>query len=166
VSFQIPYEPHGFFADPETRRPLPRHVRVVQAEFCDDGTRDMILIRPILYIDPKGAPCYVPVGSRSNGLSVWVRLLWPLVWPWEPLTRNAAFIHDEQVRNGVRWNLAAWRFYHAMIAMFVRADRNTRWNRARAFIRWMGVQFIGGPCYWVKGWFRYLVAKVFHRRVR
>jgi hypothetical protein len=141
--------PHGYFADPETREPLPRGIPVANGYWADDGTRDFILTYPILYIDPKDAPCYVPVGARSNGLSNYFRLLWPICWPFEPLTRNAAFVHDQQCEDGVRWSLGAWRFYHAMIAMFIRAQKDSKWNRFRAGVRWAAVVFFGGPCHWV-----------------
>lgn len=124
--------PHGYFAEPETG--LPTRAKVVNAAWCVDGTRDMTLDRPVLYIDPKGRPHRVPVDFRTNGLSV-PRIFWRLVSPFEPLAREASVVHDWLCDIGWDWKDAAWVFYHAM--------RANRVGLFRAFIRWAAVRYVG-----------------------
>ena len=124
--------PHGYFADPETM--LPTRGPVVTATWCRDGSRDMILTKPVVSVDPKGREHRAPVGFRTNGLSAW-RVCWRLVSPFEPLSREASVIHDWLCWIGWDWNDAAWVFYHAMRANGI--------GPVRAWIRWAAVRFIG-----------------------
>jgi len=133
---------HGYFADPETGKPLGNLEPIVFCAWCRDGSRDMVLERPILYIDKEGRPWRVPAGSRSNGLSVWLRIIWGIVSPFEPLSRDAAFLHDHLCDIGVPWGLGAELFYDAM--------RANRVPSGKAFRRWCAVYYIGGPVNWSK----------------
>lgn len=123
---------HGYFAEPESG--LPTRAKIVHAGWCVDGSRDMTLDKPVLFIDPKGRRFYVPAEFRTNGLSV-PRVFWRLVQPYEALAREASVVHDWLCSDGWDWNDAAWVFYHAM-----RANGVGFW---RAFIRWAAVRFIG-----------------------
>lgn len=123
--------PHGFFADPQTGMPLPPGEPVVHWAACRNGTRDMVLDAPVLYVDPTGRRWRVPVGFRSNGLSV-PRFFWRIVQPYEPLSREAAVVHDWLCSlPWVSWSRGAWVFYHAMRANGVPA--------VAARIRWFAV---------------------------
>lgn len=103
----------------------------------------MITTRPVLYVDPKGMRHYVPVGFRTNGLSNPMRILWVLCDPYEPLTRDAAIVHDHLCVMRADWIAAAWVFFHAMMAMFEHAEKVSRWNTLRAWDRWVGVRYVG-----------------------
>ncbi len=128
---------HGYFADPASPADfLPRVGRsVVSADWCDDGTRDMILTRPVIYVDPTGEKWIAEAGKRVNGLSS-PRILWPVMNPYQPRARNASVIHDVFcVKREVSWLKSAWCFYHAMRAGGL--------DPVRSGIRWFGVVAFG-----------------------
>ena len=126
---------HGYFADPDTKLRIPRGQRVVSADWCEDGSRDMILTRPVLYIDPNGEEWLAPTGSRINGAST-PFFTWPFMPPYQAGVRKASVIHDVFCpRKSVPWLLSAWLFYHAM--------RASEFDRFRSWIRWAGVVFFG-----------------------
>lgn len=156
--------PHGYFCSladwrEGILRPIEPGKPIVHCALCDDGTRDIILERPIIYVDPEGHVTVVPIGFRANGLSNPVRLAWGICNPYEPLTRDASVVHDWDCDNGILWSKAAWRFYHAMLAAFIhggkfekRGDRlRNRISRAcriaicyvRAYLRWFAVRWFG-----------------------
>jgi len=132
--------PFGFFADPDTEFPIAGIA--VHAGWCVDGTRDMILDLPVLYVDPRGRRHRAPEGFRTNGLTV-LRVLWRLCWPFEPLSRDASVVHDWLCYSGHDWNDAAWVFWCAMKCRGI--------GPFAAWIRWVPVRFVG---------------KWFYRRVR
>ena len=132
--------PHGYFADPDTG--LPIFSPAVRAEWCLVG-RDMILIDPVVYVDPLGRIHRVPSGERINGLSV-PRLLWRICWPFEPLSRDASVVHDHLCAVGHDWVDAAWIFYEAMRCRGV--------GPVKAWVRWFAVRWIGcWFCKWHRG---------------
>ena len=135
---------HGWFANPSTGKRLPDDgSSVVCAEWCGDGTSDMVTTHAVLYVDPKGRRHYVPAAFRINGLSNPMRLLWAFCHPYEPLTRDASVVHDYLCVRRHDWVDAAWVFYHAMMAMFEHAEKCSRWNTIRAWARWAGVRYVG-----------------------
>jgi hypothetical protein len=126
------FHPHGYFADPHSGIPLAGPV--VHAKWMVDGSRDMTLDEAVLFISPDRRRHYVPGGFRLNGLSA-PRLLWRLVQPFEPLTREASVVHDWLCVRGEPWGYGAWVFYHAMRANGV--------GPIRAWIRWAAVRWFG-----------------------
>lgn len=145
--------PHGYFADPasinsECMIQLRPGTPIVHCYHCTDGTRDMILTKPVAYVDPCGDATVVPTDFRFNGLSNPIRTLWGLCDPYEPMTRDASVPHDWDCVFGTEWKKAAWRFYHAMIAAFIHSGKYTkRWdivkNTVKAWFRWAAVRYIG-----------------------
>ena len=130
-----PRYPHGFFADPTTGRPLKSGEPAVYWAACRNGTRDMILDRPVLYVDPNGMSWRVPEGFRCNGLSV-PRVFWRFVQPYEPLSRDASVVHDWLCGlPWVSWDRGAWVFYHAMRANGV--------SFTSAVVRYAAVRWFG-----------------------
>lgn len=145
---------HGYFADPRTGKPFanPMHP-VVRADWCRDGTRDMVLARPVLYVAPDETRVHVPTGTRFNGLSS-PRLFWRFCQPYEGVTREASVVHDYITGDEwISWGRGAWIFYHAMRAGG--AGPVTAWLRWAA-VAWVGVFF--------QGWFRNGKAKAAARR--
>lgn len=132
--------PFGFFADPKTGLPLEPGEPAVHWAACRNGTRDMILDRPVLYVDPKGQRWRVPEGFRCNGLSVpW--LFWRVAQPYEPLSRDASVVHDWICTlPWVSWTKGSWVFYYAM-----RANGVPAW---KAFIRYAAVNWVGRLFAW------------------
>lgn len=148
---------HGYYAYPGTYDldrpiPLPRHYQIVTASWCCDGTRDMILERPVLYVSPDGEKHFVEPKTRINGLSV-LRMLWRICWPFEPITRDASVVHDSMCDEGCDWKYAAWVFYHAMLAAYEHASLKHRWKwltkfmkarfAVKVFNRWAAVRYVG-----------------------
>ena len=123
--------PHGYFADIETG--LPSSAEVIYAKWCV-RSRDMILTKAVLYVDPQGNEHLVQEGERINGLTV-PRMFWRICWPYEPMTRDASVIHDHLCRLDYSWKYSAWVFYHAMRARGV--------GPVRAWIRWAAVRYVG-----------------------
>ena len=150
---------HGYFADPDTGKPLSGPV--VFAAWCCDGSIDMILTRPVLYIDPHGRWHTAPAGTRINGLSVPSRVLYPIVSNFEAVTRDGSVVHDAIVCQGMDWVYAAWVFWHAMLAAYELATRGAprtwrtwlgrKWFTLRAWNRWAGVRYVG---IWFQAWHR------------
>lgn len=124
--------PHGYFADSHTGKPLPGPV--VHAGWCVDGSRDMTLDEAVLFVSPDRRRHYVPGGFRVNGLSV-PRILWRLVQPFEPLSREASVVHDWLCVRGEPWGYAAWVFWAAMRANGV--------GPVKAWLRWAAVRYVG-----------------------
>lgn len=140
TNIATPRYPHGFFADPATGLPLKAGEPAVHWAACRNGTRDMILDRPVLYVDPQGGRWHVPAGFRCNGLSV-PRFLWRLVHPYEPLTRDASVVHDWIcTRPWISWARGARVFYQAMRANGV--------SSRSALIRYLAVLIVGGLFKW------------------
>lgn len=133
--------PHGYFADPDTSFPIAGPA--IHATWCINGTRDMVLDQPVMYVDPRSRRHFVPDGFRVNGLSV-PRPCWRLVMPYEGLSRDASVIHDWLCSEGHDWSDAAWVFYHAMRCRGVKPF--SAWVRWFA-VRWVGVWF----CRWHRG---------------
>lgn len=133
--------PHGYFADPDTGLPIAGPA--VHTEWLVNGTRDMVLDLPVLYVDPHGNRHRVPAGYRINGLSA-PRLAWRICMPFEGLSRDASVIHDWLCDRKHQWAAAAWVFYHAMRCRGV--------SPFRAWIRWFAVRWIGvWFCRWHRG---------------
>ena len=124
-----PQYPHGYFADPETGFPIAGIA--VHTSWCVDGTRDMMLDYPVLYVDPLGRQHRVPVEFRTNGLTV-PRIFWRIVQPYEPIARDASVIHDWCCFSEMDWIDAAWVFYQAMRCRGV--------SRLSAWLRWAAVR--------------------------
>jgi hypothetical protein len=132
----------GYFADPETLRPLPNTDTSVAAYVgCCRYTKDVIIASPLVYVAPDGRVICAPIGYRTNGITV-SRFLWRLVWPYEAKTREASFIHDWLYSTKLYPRKYADQiFYYAM-----RANR-CGWFHAR--LRWLGTR-LGGRFYWKK----------------
>lgn len=101
----------------------------VQAEFVspakpDDNFRDMKLLTPFGYVDPRGVNWDVPVGYITNGASVpWG--LWNIVGgPYDGPYRDAAVLHDYYTENKLRtWEDTHRMYYEASIARGVSENR-------------------------------------------
>lgn len=127
--------PFGFFANPRTGLPLKPGEPAVHWAACRNGTRDMILDEPVLYVDPRGRRWRVPAGQRCNGLSV-PRFLWRVVHPFEGLSRDASVVHDWMcTQPQIPWATSALVFYCAMRANGV--------GPVNAWIRWFAVRWPG-----------------------
>lgn len=102
---------------------------VVQAEFIvpakpDDNFRDMKLLAPFAFKDPRGVVWEVPTGYVTNGASVpWG--LWNIVGgPYDGPYRDAAVLHDYYTDNKVRtWEDTHRMYYEAAIARGVSENR-------------------------------------------
>lgn len=134
----------GYFADPTSLLELADDERIAYVSFCRDN-RDVIVEKPVLFVDPMGRWWRVPVGYRSNGLSSG-RLFWRIVMPYEEKSREGALIHDYLYENhtdirGLTRKYADMVFYWAMRA-------NGR-GFVTSWVRWAGVR-IGGWHAWRK----------------
>lgn len=139
---------YGYFVDPWNKQMIPQGEPVVFAAWARDGTRDMYLIYPVVYIDPDGNELTIPAGFKTNGLST-PRFFWRLVPPFEPLSREASVVHDwlchEYGLDG--WDKSADVFYWCMLA--------NGFGKKRAFVRWVSVRYFGkwfvALSKWLKG---------------
>ena len=101
----------------------------VQAEFIipakpDDNFRDMKLMAPFSYTDPRGVKWEVPAGYITNGASVpWG--LWNIVGgPYDGPYRDAAVIHDYYTEFKLRsWEDTHRMYYEASLARGVSENR-------------------------------------------
>ena len=101
----------------------------VQAEFVlpakpDDNFRDMKLLAPFTYKDPRGMLWEVPAGYITNGASVpWG--LWNIVGgPYDGPYRDAAVLHDYYTDHKLRsWEDTHRMYYEASIARGVSENR-------------------------------------------
>jgi hypothetical protein len=125
--------PYGYFCDSFGYRIWPGE-KIVTASWCNDGTRDMILTEPVRYVTPKGNLITVPVGFRTDGLSVpwFFRRIVPC---FEPRSREASVVHDWLVNIGMEWGPAAYLFWCAM--------RSNAFSPFRARNRWAAVNWVG-----------------------
>jgi len=70
-----------------------RFVGDVVARWNGDG-RDMTLIEPFEYVDPRGQSWKVPIGTTVDGASI-PRFFWSIIGgPFDGLYRNASVVHD------------------------------------------------------------------------
>jgi Protein of unknown function (DUF1353) len=129
---------YGYFCDPEGRRIWPGH-SIVDARWCNDGTRDMVLLQPVRYVAPDGTLYTVPAGYRTNGLSA-PKMSWIICSPFEPRSREAAVLHDwlcDAEGGNMDWLPAADMFYDAMISnAMLPVKAGNRWAAVRYVGRW------------------------------
>ena len=124
----------GFFAAPDTQRPLPAGQPVVKCVLLRNG-RDIRLIEPVVFIDPEGRTWRADAGRTVNGLSV-PRFFWRIQPPLTGKAREASVIHDVLcVDCPVSSRYAHWVFYCAMRANGV--------GPIEAFDRWAAVRMFG-----------------------
>jgi hypothetical protein len=79
-----------------------------------DG-RNMQLLKPFSYVDPKGQTWNVPAGTKTDGASI-PRILWLTYPPFTGKYRQAAVVHDYycQLRSRT-WKDTHKVFYEAML---------------------------------------------------
>ena len=79
-----------------------------------DG-RNMQLLKPFSYVDPKGQTWSVPAGTKTDGASI-PRILWLTYPPFTGKYRQAAVVHDYycQLRSRT-WKDTHKVFYEAML---------------------------------------------------
>lgn len=66
----------------------------IKAEWCDDGSDEMILLETCHFIDSKKQIWIAPTGRRINGASI-PRILWTLAGsPYTGNGRRASVFHD------------------------------------------------------------------------
>jgi hypothetical protein len=81
----------------------------------DDG-RNMKLVQPYAYVDPKDHEWPVPAGEITDGASV-PKFFWAYYAPFTGNYRNAAVIHDYYcVTKSATWEATHLLFYNAMRA--------------------------------------------------
>lgn len=84
-------------------------------EVLPDG-RNLRVIKPLTYIDPKHEKWLVPAGEVTDGASV-PRFFWVIFPPFTGKYRIAAVIHDRYCRTRSRpWRNVHRMFYNAMLA--------------------------------------------------
>ena len=102
-------------------------------EALDDG-RNLRIIAPMSYIDPKGKTWKVQKGMTTDGASV-PRFFWSLFPPFSGKHRRAAVLHDRycQTRNRP-WRSVHQMFYDAMLAAGVDVvSANTMYGAVYSF---------------------------------
>ena len=81
----------------------------VVARWHDDG-REMTLVEPFAYVDPRALRWEAPAGAVVNGASI-PRAFWSLIGgPFEGRFRNASVVHDVACEERLR----PWRDVHRM----------------------------------------------------
>ena len=97
-----------FGADAESE--WGRFVGDVVAKWSDNG-RDMTLVEPFAYVDPRAVRWDAPAGAVVNGASI-PRAFWSLIGgPFEGRFRNASVVHDVACEIRTR----EWQAVHRML---------------------------------------------------
>ena len=131
--------PFGFFADPETLRPLPDDEPIVCAAWLRDG-RNMRLLAPVVFVDPNGNQWRADTGRVINGISS-PRFCWRIQPPYVGRSRDPSVIHDVLCEDRpVDSDYVHWVFWCAMRAVGVPPRRAER--RWRKVVNW-GPRFKG-----------------------
>jgi hypothetical protein len=129
--------PYGFFADMNqwpTVAPIGDDQAILTIELCRK-TREAIVVKDALYIDPDGVHWWCTAGTKINGLSV-PRLFWRLCWPYEAKSREASAFHDRYCVTKERPSPEVHRmFYYSM--------RANGMGPFRSWIRWVVVRAFG-----------------------
>ncbi|MFM8953472.1 MAG: protealysin inhibitor emfourin [Planctomycetaceae bacterium] len=87
-----------------------RFVGDIVARWSDNG-RDMTLVEPFAYVDPRDTRWDAPAGAVVNGASI-PRAFWSLIGgPFEGRFRNASVVHDVACESRDR----EWRQVHRML---------------------------------------------------
>jgi hypothetical protein len=114
----------AFLAGRAAQQPLPmgrrwgRFEGKVVAEW-DDGGRDMTLVQPFAYVDPRQERWAAPAGAVVNGASI-PRPFWSFIGgPFSGRFRNASVVHDVACVARVR----PWRDVHRMFYEACRCGR-------------------------------------------
>ena len=83
-------------------------------------SREMTLLQPISFIDPRGVVWEVPAGAKTDGASI-PRVFWTVVAaPFEGPHRDAAVVHDYFCETRTRsWRDTHRVFYDGMLARSV-----------------------------------------------
>ena len=99
------------------------YVGTVKTEWLSDG-RQMRLLAPFAYIDPRGHKWQAPTGSIIDGASI-PKLAWSFAGgPFEGKYRDASVIHDVACdRKDQPWEAVHEAFYWAMLASQVEVWR-------------------------------------------
>jgi hypothetical protein len=106
-----------------------------QLEWLDDG-RDMQLLRPFSFTDPRGKIWTAELGKKVNGASI-PSILWSFVGgPFEGKYRNASVVHDTECAVQLR----DWRDVHRMFYEGVRAG-GVGWVKGK--LMYAAVYFFG-----------------------
>jgi hypothetical protein len=107
----------------------------VVARWHDDG-REMTLVEPFAYIDPKAVRWAAPAGAVVNGASI-PRAFWSVIGsPFTGRFRNASVVHDVACVDRVR----PWRQVHRM---YYEACRCGRTNVVQAKTMYYAVYHFG-----------------------
>lgn len=107
----------------------------IRAEWCDDGSDDMILLETCYFLDSRGVLWVAPAGRRINGASI-PRVLWSLVGhPYSGDGRRASVLHDCGYEDHYHSREETDRMYlEAMIADDVDPwEANRNYNAVRMF---------------------------------
>lgn len=92
----------------------------VVAEWLNDG-RQMKLVEPFSFIDPRERRWMAPAGAQINGASI-PKFAWSFVGgPYEGLYRDASVIHDVACDPKHKYLNATWQQAHEMFYRAVRA---------------------------------------------
>jgi hypothetical protein len=93
-----------------------KFVGEVEAKWSNDG-RQMVLLKPLVYIDPAEGNWIAPKGATVDGASI-PKFAWSIIGgPFEGKYRNASVIHDVACDEKRRpWELVHLTFYYAMRA--------------------------------------------------
>ena len=129
--------PYGFFADPETLKPLPLEIDfIVTADWLLSDSRSMRLTRNVAFVDPDGKVWRAGKNRVVDGLSS-PRILWRIQPPFVGKAREGSVIHDIACKDKKHPSKEVhWVFWNAM--------RARRMHKVCAFLRWFSVR-VGGP---------------------